>query len=99
MSLSPAIPLSYGQRQHKESRHTLGLVQVVGHRYKLWAGEIVGKRLTLSVGPAAGTRDPCLFQRNDMILIEVTSAMGSYLSLEQPLTMSRSLARVVATPS
>ena len=34
-----------------------------------------------------------------MILPGMTSAARSHLSLGQPLTMSRSLARVVATPS
>ena len=80
-------------------RRTFGLVEVVRHCNKLWAGKIVRECLALCWRPIPRTREPGLFQRNEMVLYVYFSMGRLYDKMMVLLTMSRSLARVVGTPS
>jgi len=54
----------------------LGLVEVVCDGNQLGLSKVVGELLTTSGGPTAGSADPGLLQRNEVIDVEVSSQVG-----------------------
>lgn len=50
---------------------TLGLVDVIRDRPELRPGDVVGELLALGRRPLAGTRDPCVLERDHVVDVEV----------------------------
>jgi len=49
----------------------LGLVQIISHGNELGPGKVVCESFALGIGPVTSTTNPCLFQGNNVINIQI----------------------------